>query len=99
MSEICRGKINRCAHPPTWHGHGLATTLVVVTVREPDTDGLCLDGRDGIGDIINHPDNGGLMIDDVGLDPSIHLLDYMTAVVEDVCPYGAMRSARDGHKP
>jgi len=86
LRNCCTGNGIRCAYPPSLHKHGL------VTIRELDIDRLCPDRRDGVGDIIDHLDEHGMLItDEVGLEPGSHVFDHLIVVVEDVRHNGIVR--------
>jgi hypothetical protein len=47
--------------------------------------GISLMGRDGIRDIIDHPNRKRILITNyINLSPSFHLLNYIVAVVENL---------------
>lgn len=86
-SETRRGNRIGFAHPPSLHKHSL------VTIRKLDVDGLRIDGRDGIGDVIDHLDENTVVVaDQVGLKPRNHVLPYLIVFVKNLCHDGIIGS-------
>ena len=85
-SETCKGK-KQSTHPPSLQKHGL------VAVRELDINRLCLDRRDGIGDVINRLDDRNVATDGMGPKRRSHVFAYLIVVVENLLRDSVMRSS------
>lgn len=85
-SETCTGKIEfGVAHQPSLYKYGL------VAVRQLEINGLCLDGRDRIGDVVNYlADSTKVFSTEIRLNMRGHVFSYRIVVVEDLYPVSLM---------